>query len=95
MKNLYYTGLIFCGYASFQLLGFIGAAFPLSRNGAISLILLGLLFIIGMGITNWCGLYYKNNGVIDRTQSIVGFAPTFVFGTLAIIGVVVGIYAAK
>jgi uncharacterized membrane protein YidH (DUF202 family) len=95
MKNLFYAGLVGCGYAFFQLMGFVAAAFPASRSGAIALIILGLLFIVALGVTNWCGLYYQRNGVIDRTQSIVGFAPTFVFGTLALAAVIVGIYAAS
>jgi hypothetical protein len=94
MKNLFYAGACFSGYSFFQILGFITKAFPGSRLGAIALIVLGLLIIFVMGVTNWCGLYYKRNGVLDRTQSIVGFAPTFVFGTFAIAAVVVGIYAA-
>jgi hypothetical protein len=94
MKNLFYGGLCFCGYQFFQLLGFVFKAFPESRFGAIALIVLGLLVIVAMGVTNWCGLYYKRSGVLDRTQSIVGLAPTFVFGTFAIAAVLVGIYAA-
>ena len=95
MKNLFYAGLVFCGYGFFQLMGFVMAAYPASRSGAIALIILGLLFIIALGVTNWCGLYYQRNGVIDRTQSIVGFAPTFVFGTVALVAVIVGVYAAS
>lgn len=94
MKNLFYAGLCFSGYSFFQILGFVTKAFPGSRTGAIALIVLGLLIIFVMGVTNWCGLYYKRNGILDRTQSIVGFAPTFVFGTFALVAVLVGIYAA-
>ena len=95
MKNLFYAGCCFTGYSLFQILGFVSKAYPESRLGAIAIITLGLMLILFMGVTNWCGLYYKRNGVLDRTQSIVGFAPTFVFGTGALAGVIVGIYAAK
>ncbi|WP_375511789.1 hypothetical protein [uncultured Nostoc sp.] len=95
MKNLFYAGCCFFGYSLFQILGFVSKAFPESRVGAIALITLGLLIILVIGVTNWCGLYYKRNGVLDRTQSIVGFAPTFVFGTFALFAVMVGIYAAQ
>lgn len=93
MKNLFYTGCCFCGYALFQLLGFVAAAFPGSRTGAISLIFLLLLLIAAVGLTNWVGLYYKQHR-ITRTQTLVGFAPALVFGAIALFAVLVGVMIA-
>lgn len=95
MDKEFYGGLLFCGYATFQLLGFLLKAFPVTTGGAIALIFLGLLLIVISGINNWLGLYYKHHGILNKTQNIVGFAPIYILGSLALFAVMVGIYAAS
>lgn len=95
MKYLFYGGMAYCGYATFQLLGFIASAFPSSRVGAIGIIILLMLIIVAMGVTNWCGLYYKKLGILTRSESVIGFAPTFVFGSLALLAVSIGVTIAR
>jgi len=91
MKELFISGCLFCGYSFFQLLGLIIRSFPDSRFGAIALFTLGMLFIAALGFTNWCGLWYKKGGVLSKDQSIVGFAPSIVFGIFAVIALIIGI----
>lgn len=95
MNKEFYGGLLFCGYATFQLLSFLLKAFPSTTGGAITLIILGLLLIVISGINNWLGLYYKHHGVVDKTQNIVGFAPIYTLGSLALFAIIAGIYAAS
>lgn len=90
MNNLFYAGCFFSGYSFFQLLGIVIKGFPASRTGAVALAILGILIILGFGFANWCGLWYRTNGHLNRNQNIVGFAPVYVFGTLAIFALVVG-----
>jgi hypothetical protein len=94
MDKEFYGGLLFCGYATFQLLGFLSKAFPSTTGGAIALIILGLLLIVISGINNWLGLYYKHHGIVNKIQNIVGFAPIYILGSLALFAVMVGIYVA-
>ena len=90
MKNLFYAGCCVTGFSLFQMLGQLTRGFPESRNGAIALAILGFLVIIAFGFSNWCGLWYQSNGYMNKNQTIVGFAPVYVFGTFAIIAVTVG-----
>jgi hypothetical protein len=91
MKNLLYTGYCVSGFSFFLLLGQIIKGFPESRNGAIALFIVSFLVIVAMGFSNWCGLWYQTNGHLSRNQSIVGFAPVYVFGTAAIVALSIGI----
>jgi hypothetical protein len=93
MKELFIGGCLFCGYSFFQLLGIVIRGFPSSRTGAIALFILGMLLIFAMGFTNWCGLWYKRGGVLSKDQSIIGFAPSFVFGGFAVAALIIGINA--
>lgn len=95
MDKLFYGGLLFCGYATFQLLGFLIKAFPSTAGGAIAIILLGLLLIIIAGFNNWLGLYHQYRGVMSKNLTFVGFAPVYVFGGLVLFAVMVGLYAAS
>lgn len=93
MKNLFYAGCCLSGYSFFQLLGMIIKGFPGSRSGAVALAILGLLIILGFGFSNWCGLWYQTAGNLSKNQSIVGFAPVYVFGTAAIVALIIGFMA--
>lgn len=95
MNKLFYGGLLFSGYATFQLLGFLIRAFPATAGGAIAIILLGLLLIIIAGFNNWLGLYHKYHGVMSKNLTFVGFAPVYIFGGLVLFAVMVGLYAAS
>ncbi|MFM6255799.1 MAG: hypothetical protein ACKPEQ_42825, partial [Dolichospermum sp.] len=64
--------------------------FPGSRGGAIALAIFGFLVILGFGFSNWCGLWYKTAGHLNKNQSLVGFAPVYVFGTGALFALTVG-----
>lgn len=89
-KNMVYIGLCFSGYAFFQLLGMVIKGIPESRTGAIALAITGLLLILILGFYNWCGLWYQSSGHLSKNQSLVGFAPTYVFGSMAIVALIVG-----
>lgn len=91
MKDLFSIGCLFTGYAFFQLLGILIAAFPNSRIGAIFLFILSMLLIFGVGFNNWCGLWYQNNGFLNKNQSIVGFAPSIFLGMFAVVALIIGI----
>jgi hypothetical protein len=95
MNRLSYGGLLFCGYATFQLLGFLIKAYPSTAGGAIALILLGLLLILVAGFNNWLGLYHRYHGVMSKNLTLVGFAPIYIFGGLVLFAVMVGLYAAS
>lgn len=95
MDKLFYGGLLFCGYATFQLLGFLIKAFPSTAGGAIALILLGLLLILIAGFNNWLGLYHKYHGAMNKNLTLVGLAPVYIFGGLVLFAVMVGLYAAS
>lgn len=90
MKNLFYAGCCFSGYSFFQLLGIVIKGFPGSRTGAVALSILGLLIILGLGFNNWLGLWYKSSGNLSKNQNVVGFAPVYLFGTVAIFALIVG-----
>ncbi|MFM5935950.1 MAG: hypothetical protein ACKOQ2_09575 [Dolichospermum sp.] len=90
MKNLFYAGCCSIGYSFFQMLGQIIRGFPGSRGGAIALAIFGFLVILGFGFSNWCGLWYKTAGHLNKNQSLVGFAPVYVFGTGALFALTVG-----
>ena len=90
MKNIFYAGCCFSGYCFFQLIGMVIKGFPEARIGAIALAIIGLLLILGLGFYNWCGLWYKTGGSLSKNQSLVGFAPTYVFGSMAVLALIVG-----
>lgn len=94
-NRLFYGGLLFCGYATFQLLGFLVKAFPVTSGGAIAIILLGLLLAVVVGFNNWLGLYHKYHGVMSKNLTFVGFAPAYVIGIFVLSAVVVGLYVAS
>ena len=91
MRELFVSGCLFCGYAFFQLLGIVIRSFPSSRVGAIALFILGMFLIFALGFTNWCGLWYKSRGILNQNQTIIGFAPSLVFGAFAITALIIGI----
>lgn len=90
-KNLLYFGYFLTGSSSFLLLGQIIRGFPESKNGAIALFIVSILIFVGLGFYNWCGLWYQSAGHLNKNQSIVGFAPTYVFGTAATVALIIGI----
>lgn len=90
MKNLFYAGCCLTGFSFFQMLGQIIRGFPGSRGGAVALAILGFIIILGFGFSNWCGLWYKTAGHLNKNQSLVGFAPVYVFGTGALFALTVG-----
>lgn len=90
-KNLLYFGYCLTGFSLFLLLGQIIRGFPESKNGAIALFIVSILIFVGIGFYNWCGLWYKTAGHLNKNQSIVGFAPTYVFGTAATVALIIGI----
>lgn len=94
-NKLFYGGLLFCGYATFQLLGFLVKAFPITSGGAILLILLGLLLAVVVGFNNWLGIYHKYHGVMNKSLNLVGFAPAYVIGIFVLSAVIIGLYVAS
>ncbi|MFM5937993.1 MAG: hypothetical protein ACKPER_17835 [Dolichospermum sp.] len=89
--SLTVVGCLFCGYSFFQLLGLITRGFPAHRIGAILLFLLGMFLIVALGFTNWCGLWLQHRGVLSKDQTIVGYAPSIVFGFFAVLALIIGI----
>jgi len=94
MKTLFYGGLLFSGYALFQGLGFIAKAYPVTSSGVSLVIFLSFTILLIFGFNNLCG-YYRNDGYIDRTQTIISFAPVFALGSLIVVAIISGIYAAS
>lgn len=90
-KNLLYFGCFLTGFSFFLLLGQIIRGFPESKNGAIALFIVSILIFVGLGFYNWCGLWYQSAGHLNKNQSIVGFAPTYVFGSAATVALIIGI----
>ena len=90
-KNLLYFGCFLTGFSFFLLLGQIIRGFPESKNGAIALFVVSISIFVGLGFYNWCGLWYKSAGHLSKDQSIVGFAPTYVFGTASTVALIIGI----
>ena len=91
IKNLLYFGCFLTGFSFFLLLGQIIRGFPESKNGAIALFVVSISIFVGLGFYNWCGLWYKSAGHLSKDQSIVGFAPTYVFGTASTVALIIGI----
>lgn len=91
MKELFIGGCLCCGYSFFQILGIVIRSFPGSRTGAIALFVLGMFLIFALGFTNWCGLWYQTRGVLNKNQTIIGFAPSIVFGVFAVTALIIGI----
>jgi hypothetical protein len=50
-----------------------------------------MFLIFALGFTNWCGLWYKSRGILNQNQTIIGFAPSLVFGAFAITALIIGI----
>lgn len=95
-KNMrFFGGLLFLGYSTFQILGFLVKAFPATSGGAILMILLGLLLILIAGFNNWLGIMFQYNGITSKAQNIAGFAPVYALGSIAFLGIIVGLYAAS
>ena len=90
-KGLLYFGGFATGFSFFLLLGQIIRGFPESKNGAIALFIVSISIFVGLGFYNWCGLWYQSAGHLNKNQSIVGFAPTYVFGTAATVALIIGI----
>jgi hypothetical protein len=94
MKTLFWGGMLLTGYSLFQLFGYIAAAFPIARGGALLILVLGFIGILVTGYENWCKRYDQGYSYIDQWQMVLGFAPAIALGTIAIIAVVCGVYAA-
>jgi len=87
----FHLSLVGIGFIVFQILGF-GIAIPEYRLGFILLSLVGGVIIWLVGYINKCGMAARNGGYIESSQITIAYAPSIMFGSLAVIALMVGFY---
>jgi|GEM_PF-5697797 len=85
----FHLSLVGIGFIMFQILGFGMAGYGL---GFVLLGALGGVLIWLVGYINKCGMAARNGGYIEPSQITIAYAPSIVFGSLAVIAIAIGVY---